>query len=299
MINLNHHIYRCGPNENCDLSDEDLKDTDRFRKHIEPWLTAVFQSEHLSLLLGSGFTSGVAFAAGVLSFLSPCVLPLIPAYLSFMTGLTTAELSDGQRDTARVLAPALLFVAGFSVVFVALGATASVLGEFLSEYRSIIEKIAGLAVIGFGVLMLGIIKVPWLYGEARVDMEKSRTFGKGAAFVMGMAFAAGWTPCVGPILGSILALAASTGSVAQGVLLLLAYSLGLGAPFIIVAVLFGRVTGLMRWLRRHSLTINRVAGVLLIVAGVLILTGQLGILAAWLTALLPSVQVGLPGIQGR
>jgi cytochrome c-type biogenesis protein len=241
----------------------------------------------------------IAFAAGVVSFLSPCVLPLIPAYLSFMTGLTTAELAQENRRTARVLTPALLFVAGFSVVFVALGATASVLGDFLSEYRVVIEKVAGIAVIAFGVLMLGIIKVPWLYGEARVDMEKSRSFGKGAAFVMGMSFAAGWTPCVGPILGSILALAASSGSVAQGVVLLLAYSLGLGAPFILVAVLFSRVSGLMRWLGRHSLVINRVAGGLLILAGVLILTGRLGVLAAWLTDLLPTVEVGLPTIPAE
>lgn len=244
------------------------------------------------------FAIGIAFAAGVVSFLSPCVLPLIPAYLSFMTGLTTAELAEQDRSSARVLAPALLFVAGFSVVFVALGATASVLGEFLSEYRVVIEKIAGVAVIAFGVLMLGIIKVPWLYGEARMDMERSRKFGRGAAFVMGASFAAGWTPCVGPILGSILALAASAGGVGQGVVLLLAYSLGLGAPFIAVALLFSRVGGLMRWLGRNSLIINRVAGVLLVVAGVLILTGRLGVLATWLTDLLPSVEVELPSITG-
>ena len=119
----------------------------------------------------------IAFAAGLVSFLSPCVLPLIPAYLSFI-GLTAAELAQEDRRTARVLAPALLFVAGFSAVFVALGATASVLGDFLSEYRVVIEKVAGIAVIAFGVLMLGIIKVPWLYGEARVDMQKSRSFGR-------------------------------------------------------------------------------------------------------------------------
>jgi len=245
------------------------------------------------------FAIGVAFAAGVVSFLSPCVLPLIPAYLSFMTGLTTAELAESDRSTAKVLTPALLFVAGFSVVFVALGATASVLGEFLSAYRSVIEMVAGIAVIAFGVLMLGIIKVPWLYGEARVDMEKSRSFGRGAAFVMGMSFAAGWTPCVGPILGSILAMAASGGSVTQGVVLLLAYSLGLGAPFILVALLFSRVTGLMRWLGRHALVINRVAGVMLIIVGILILTGQLGVLAAWLTGLLPTVELELPNITGQ
>jgi len=245
------------------------------------------------------FAIGIAFAAGLVSFLSPCVLPLIPAYLSFMTGLTTAELAESDRSTARVLAPALLFVAGFSAVFVALGATASVLGEFLSQYRVVIERIAGVAVIAFGVLMLGIIKVPWLYGEARMDMEKSRSFGRGAAFVMGMSFAAGWTPCVGPILGAILALAASADSVSQGVVLLLVYSLGVGLPFIAVALLFSRVRGLMRWLGRYSLVINRVAGALLVVAGVLILTGRLGVFATWLTDLLPSVEIDLPEITGQ
>lgn len=238
-----------------------------------------------------------AFIAGVLSFLSPCVLPLIPAYLSFMTGLTMAELSSatgGEADEdapkiplASVLAPALLFVAGFSVVFVALGATASVLGQFLLDYRLVIEKLAGIAVFAFGFLMLGIIKVPWLYGEARFEMGRTRTFGRWAALVMGMAFAAGWTPCVGPILGSILALAGASGSVAQGVLLLLAYSAGLGLPFIVVALLFGRLGPLLRWLNRHSLIINRVAGALLMLVGVLIFTGQLGKLAGWLTSVLP------------
>jgi len=128
-------------------------------------------------------------------------------------------------------------------------------------------------------------------------MEKSRAFGRGAALVMGMAFAAGWTPCVGPILASILALASSSGSVGQGVLLLLAYSMGLGVPFVLVAVLFSRVGGLMRWLNRHALIINRVAGVLLIIVGILIMTGRLGVLAAWLTSELPSFEPRLPSIR--
>jgi len=230
-----------------------------------------------------------AFAAGILSFLSPCVLPLIPAYLSFMTGLTTAELSDDTRSTAQVMVPAALFVLGFSLVFVALGASASVLGQFLSEYREIIEKVAGVVVVLFGVLMLGVIKIPGLYGEARLDMGRARSFGRGAALVMGMAFAAGWTPCVGPILGSILALAASTGSVAHGALLLLAYSLGMGLPFLLVALLFGRATPLLRWLNRHALVVNRVAGVILILIGVLIFTGRLTVLAGWLTSVLPTI----------
>ncbi len=240
----------------------------------------------------------IAFAAGVVSFLSPCVLPLIPGYLSFMTGLTAAELRDAQTSTSKVLVPSLMFVAGFTFIFVSLGATASVLGQFLSEYRVIIEKVGGLAVIGFGVLMLGIIKVPWLYGEARVDMERSRNFGRGAALVMGMAFAAGWTPCVGPILASILALASSSESVGQGALLLLVYSLGLGVPFVLVAVLFGRLGVVMRWLNKHSLIINRVAGSLLIVVGVLIVTGRLGVLASWLFNFVPAIEVPLPGLTG-
>jgi len=232
-----------------------------------------------------------AFVAGLLSFLSPCVLPLIPAYLSFMTGLTTAELSGEKRSTARVMVPALLFVAGFSLVFVALGASASVLGQFFVEYRQIVEKLGGLFVIAFGILMLGVIKIPWLYAEARVDMSASRKFGRAAALVMGMSFAAGWTPCVGPILAAILGLAGTSGDVARGALLLLTYSLGLGVPFLVVALLFDRSKPLMRWLNRHSLIINRVAGVLLVVVGLLIFTGRLGALATWLTKVVPTLPV--------
>lgn len=232
-----------------------------------------------------------AFAAGMVSFLSPCVLPLIPGYLSFMTGLTTAELAEGSRRTSDVLVPALLFVLGFSMVFVALGASASVLGQFLSQYRAVIEKVAGVVVALFGVLMLGVIRIPGLYREARFDLAKSRSFGRGAGVVMGMAFGAAWTPCVGPILGSILALAAASGSVGRGALLLLAYSLGLGVPFLLVALLFDRATPLLRWLGRHSMTINRVAGVVLIVIGILIFSGKFTIIAAWLSSFVPSFRV--------
>jgi cytochrome c-type biogenesis protein len=244
-----------------------------------------------------------AFVAGLVSFLSPCVLPLIPAYLSFLTGLTVTELSEATGGDSSVdseaivpsrldiVVPALLFVAGFSIVFVGLGATASVLGRFLLDYRETIEKVAGLVVIAFGILMLQIIKVPWLYGEARMEMGRTRTFGRGAAVVMGMAFAAGWTPCVGPILGTILALAGSTGDAARGAALLLAYSAGLGVPFVLVALLFGRVRPLLAWLNRHALVISRVAGVLLILVGLLIFSGRLGTLAGWLTNILPSIKV--------
>jgi cytochrome c-type biogenesis protein len=224
-----------------------------------------------------------AFTAGLLSFLSPCVIPIIPGYLSYLTGLTIAELADEDRSLGEILLPALLFVAGFSTVFVVFGATASVIGQALLDYRDIVEKVAGVALVAFGVLMLGIIKVPWLYGEARVDLEKSRRFGRAAGFVMGMAFAAGWTPCVGPILGSILALASATGSVGQGALLLLAYSLGLGIPFIAVALLFGKVRPVLQWIARHSLVLNRVAGAVLVALGLLVFFGRLGTLSTWLT----------------
>ncbi len=232
-----------------------------------------------------------AFAAGVVSFLSPCVLPLIPGYLSFITGYTASELSEEGRSTRAVLVPSLLFVLGFSIVFVGLGASASVLGSFLVEYNDILVRIAGVAVFLFGLFMLGVIKVPWLYGEARVDMGKARMFGRGAALVLGMAFAFGWTPCVGPILGSILAIAGTTGSAVQGAILLLAYSLGLGIPFVLTALLFGRLRTTLTWLNSHSIIINRVAGVLLMLVGVLIFTGQMNILASWMTRVLPTIEI--------
>lgn len=232
-----------------------------------------------------------AFVAGVASFLSPCVLPLIPGYLSFITGVTMADLSGGKLPLKTVLVPSLLFVLGFSLVFVGLGASASALGSVLMQYRGVLVQVAGVLVFIFGFFMLGIIKVPWLYGEARFEMGKARSFGRAAAFVMGMAFAFGWTPCVGPILGSILALAGSTGSVARGALLLVAYSLGLGVPFVLTAMLFGQLRGALAWLNRHSLVINRVAGVLLMIVGVLIFSGQLTRLAGWLTSVLPSFEL--------
>lgn len=232
-----------------------------------------------------------AFAAGVASFLSPCVLPLIPGYLSFITGYTPSQLSESKASWRSVLLPSMLFVLGFSIVFIGLGASASMLGSVLMQYRSILIRAAGVLVFVLGFFMLGIIKVPWLYGEARFELGKAKAFGRWAALVMGAAFAFGWTPCVGPILGSILALAGSTGSVSTGVLLLLAYSLGLGVPFVLTALLFGQLRGALSWLNRHSLAINRVAGSLLMIVGVLIFTGQLSRLAAWLTAVLPAVEL--------
>jgi len=232
-----------------------------------------------------------AFAAGVLSFLSPCVLPLIPGYLSFITGFTPTELSDTTASRKAILIPSLLFVLGFSFVFVAMGASASVLGSLMLEYRQILVKAAGVLVFLMGFFMLGIIKLPWLYGEARFDMGKAKGFGRAAAFVVGMAFAFGWTPCVGPILGSILALAGTSGSIANGVVLLLAYSLGLGLPFVLTGLFLGQLKGVLTWLNRHALIVNRVAGLILMAVGMLILTGQFTRLAGWLTSVLPVIEL--------
>jgi cytochrome c-type biogenesis protein len=233
-----------------------------------------------------------AFGAGLVSFLSPCVLPLIPAYVSFMTGLSVGELSGGRRRVSQVLVPALLFVLGFSLVFVALGATASVLGTLLRTYRDLLARVGGVAIFAFGFLLLGVVKVPWLYREARLDMAGARKFGPAAALVMGLAFAFGWTPCVGPILGSILLLAGSGADPARGALLLTAYSAGLGVPFVVVALALGKLAGTLGWLNRHALVIDRVAGGVLMALGALVFTGKLGLVSAWFLQVLPGLRPG-------
>lgn len=230
-----------------------------------------------------------AAGAGLLTFLSPCVLPLIPGYLAFMTGMSASELASDRRSTSHVLVPAVLFVLGLTTVFVSLGAAASVVGTALVRYRGTLEMVGGAVFFLLGFFMLGIVKVPWLYGEARFEMQKAKRFGGAAAFVMGMAFAFGWSPCVGPILGSILMMAANAAEVGRGALLLAIYSLGLGVPFILVALLLGRIRPLLDWLNRHSLVINRVAGVVLMAVGLLILTGQLGRLVGLLSRFIPTL----------
>ncbi len=230
----------------------------------------------------------VAFGAGLVSFLSPCVLPLIPGYVSFITGFSPADLSEGKPPLSAVLIPSLLFVAGFGFVFVALGASASVLGALLAPYKATLARVAGVLVILMGIFLLGVIKIPGLYAEKRFDLSKTRSFGRGAAFVMGMAFAFGWTPCVGPILGGVLALAGTSAEVGRGAALLLAYSLGLGVPFVVTGVFLGRLHGTLRFLNRHSLGLNRVAGALLIVMGLLMMTGRLAAVGVLILRLLPA-----------
>ncbi|MBN1193528.1 MAG: sulfite exporter TauE/SafE family protein [Coriobacteriia bacterium] len=230
-----------------------------------------------------------AIGAGLLTFLSPCVLPLIPGYIAFMSGLSSSELAAEDRKITTVLVPSLLFVLGFSIVFVALGASASAVGSFLMANRKAFEVVAGVIIFVLGFFMLGIVKVPWLYGEARFEMQKARRFGVLAALVMGMAFAFGWSPCVGPILGSILMMAANSAEVGRGALLLGLYSLGMGVPFVLVAVMLGRVKPVLNWLNRRALIINRVAGAILMLLGLLILTGWIAPVVGFLSMFIPKI----------
>jgi cytochrome c-type biogenesis protein len=256
----------------------------------------------------------VAFGAGILSFLSPCVLPLVPGYLSMITGLEAAELEGGAgmgtRDERPPMAPLLrgilLFVAGFTVVFVALGATASGLGHLLSTHKLELAWVAGVIVIVLGIVMLlgAMPATVWaklgsgpagsvarVVGERRFQVRPS-ALGAWAAPVMGMAFAFAWTPCIGPVLGAILGLAATRSSLAGGSLLLFAYSLGLGVPFLITGLAFGRLTDLYARARRGLWVLHIVGGVLLVVFGVLLLTHQLSWVAEQLQTVMRHIGLG-------
>ena len=254
----------------------------------------------------------VAFGAGILSFLSPCVLPLVPGYLSMVSGLSAAELGAGEGGAtpAVALRPMLrgigLFVAGFTVVFVALGATASGLGRLLDAHEVTLAHISGGVVIVLGgVLVLGALPVRvWSHagtgslgfvarvtGERRFDVRPSK-LGVWAAPVMGMAFAFAWTPCIGPVLGVVLGLAAHNGSLPGGVLLLFAYSLGLGVPFVLTGLAFGRLTAVFVRARRSLSIIELVAGAILVVFGVLLLTDNVSWVSSQFSHLLNSIGLG-------
>jgi len=208
----------------------------------------------------------LAVLAGVLSFSSPCTLPLVPGYLGFMSGVSSSR--------GRTLAAAALFVTGFSLVFTALGAGASSLGSLLIEHRLLLEKAAGVLIILMGLLVLGVLQLPLLVREGRPLMEWARP-GPSGALLLGVAFAFGWTPCVGPVLGSILILAGAQGTLTSGALLLLLYSLGLGVPFLAAALFLDRFRSVSGWLRRHAVAINSTGGVLLVAMGALVFLGQL------------------------
>ena len=227
---------------------------------------------------------GVALA-GFVSFLSPCVLPLVPPYLGYLGGTTIEQI--GNRDEVdahlwrRVVLASVFFVLGFTTVFVGFGAGASVFGQWIAAHKHQLAVVAGLVIIVFGLHFLGVLRVPLLYREARMQADTQGASLAGA-YVMGLAFAFGWTPCIGPVLATVLTLAANEASVGAGVRLLFVYSLGLGLPFILAAVAVGPFLGFLKRFRRHLGRVEMAMGVLLVVTGVLILTGGLNWFGTWM-----------------
>ncbi len=229
----------------------------------------------------------VALLAGVLSFLSPCVLPIVPPYLAYMSGISMRELTEeGGQGARKAVVPALFFVMGLSTLFLFLGFTASSLGRLFLEHRELFAQIAGGVVIVLGLHFLGVFRISLLQREARIDPgdRGGSAFG---AYVLGLAFAFGWTPCIGPILGMILTLAATEESVARGTGLLGVYALGLGLPFLLVAVFVGRSMALLARLRPWLGTIEKAMGVLLILVGVALITGAMADFSFWLLETFP------------
>lgn len=213
-----------------------------------------------------------AMFAGAISFLSPCVLPLVPGYLSAVTGVMPADLDDA--PARRVLLPSMIFVLSFSAVFVLLGVTATGLGSTLRDHRETLEKISGLVIIALGLLFISSLFVTRLNREWRVDALMERA-GRGGPLVAGVAFAIAWTPCVGPTLGAILSAAALTDSAGRGALLLVAYSAGLAIPFLLTALAFSRMTSAFAVVKRHYSAVMATGGAVLVVMGVLIFTGEI------------------------
>lgn len=220
----------------------------------------------------------LAFGAGALSFLSPCVLPLVPGYISYMSGLTGQDAQPAERRRAATVAMAC-FVAGFTAVFVPLGVTASILGAFLDQNRTLFTRVGGVFIILMGLVFMGVIKLPFLYREARFHPTPGA--GVTGSFVLGAAFAFGWSPCIGPILGASLTLAAGTHP-GKGALLLLLYSLGLGIPFILAGFGITRVTPVVTALRKHTRILMTASGALLIVMGLLFMTDSLFRMSIWI-----------------
>ena len=240
--------------------------------------------------MASDVTIAAALAAGTLSFLSPCVLPLVPPYLVYLAGTSLERLADAEpvpavkRDT---IVASLLFVAGFSTVFVALGAGASVIGALLRAYSDVLATIAGIAIIVMGLHFLGLTRIDLLMREKRAEM--ARPVGLWGAYAMGLAFAFGWTPCIGPILAAILAVAASEATITKGAGLLAIYSLGLGIPFVIAALAVEPFAAFLVRFRAHLAAVERVMGGLLVLTGIAFLTGFISQASYWLLEAFPAL----------
>ena len=232
---------------------------------------------------------GGALLAGILSFVSPCVLPIVPPYLAWLAGISFDELKAGRPDLAqrsRVVLPAILFVLGFTTVFVALGATASVFGRTIAQYFDLLSIVAGAIIIIMGLHFLGVFRIALLYREARVQVAR-KPAGLVGAYVIGLAFAFGWTPCAGPVLAAILFVAGSEGLASHGAMLLAAYSLGIGVPFILAALFASRFLGWAQRFRPHMRKVEIAMGGLLVVTGILFMTGQMSTISYWLLETFP------------
>lgn len=223
-----------------------------------------------------------AFIAGVVSFVSPCVLPLVPAYISFVSGVSLEQLRQNPGEAAQknVLWTSLIFIAGFSTIFVLLGASASVAGQFLLKNKILFNRIAGIIIIVFGLHMAGLFQIKFLNYEKRFNMNR-KAGGILSTYLVGLAFAAGWTPCIGPILAAILVVASNQETSGQGVVLLSSYSLGLGIPFFLTAMALNTFFGFFGWVKRHYRQIEYASAALLIVLGVMVFTNQFTRLASY------------------
>lgn len=231
----------------------------------------------------------IALLAGVISFLSPCVLPIVPPYLAYMSGVNVGEMTESGAARRKTMISALFFVMGLSTVFLILGFTASAFGAFFLQNQQLFAQVSGVVVIIFGLHFLSVFRIPFLDQEARLDAgdRGGSSFG---AYILGLAFAFGWTPCIGPQLGAILSLAASEASVSRGTLLLGVYAAGLGIPFLLAAMFMTRAMGVMNKLKRHMAFIEKCMGVLLVLVGIALLTGAFSAFSWWLLERFPVLQ---------
>lgn len=225
----------------------------------------------------------IAFSAGLLSFLSPCVLPLVPSYITFITGMTLEDMQQTKRET---ILHALVFVCGFSLIFLALGAGATVFGQLMLRYRDWISRIGGALIIVFGLYMLGVFNFAFMMKDTRLHLS-DKPIGYLGTLVVGIAFGAGWSPCIGPILGAILTMAANEADLQRGLVLLAAYSAGLAVPFLLAAVMVERFLKVFAKVRHQMVWVNRIAGAMLVIVGILMVTNRFTMLSSWLQDLTP------------